>query len=239
MTTARALSVAFGLVLLGMAGCGERHYARWDEPPPGAVSQVDSATAARNEGLEPGMLGAVQATSVTGWTGPGGRLFEVDLRSAAPEAGPARQFGSVVLPIALRNRAAALGQYPCTSCHSGAKVTMTGERIADAHQNIQPVHPSQTGATCSTCHAANDVEKLSLANGARTSLDEGYRLCGQCHFRQLEDWAGGAHGKRLDGWQGRRVVMACADCHDPHNPVAPTRIPFRAPQLERTTGYGP
>ena len=28
---------------------------------------------------------------------------------------------------------------------------------ADAHQNIQPVHPKQTGAVCSTCHSADDV----------------------------------------------------------------------------------
>lgn len=237
--TARAASGALCLVVLWVAGCGERHHARWDEPPREAKTQVDSATAARNAILEPGMLGAVQATPVTHWSGPGKRPFEIALRSAAPESGPARQFGSLVLPIALRSRAAALGQYPCTSCHSGAKVTMTGERIRDAHQNIQPVHPSQTGAACSTCHASENVEKLSLANGGRATLDEGYRLCGQCHFRQVEDWAGGAHGKRLDGWQGRRVVMACADCHDPHNPGVPTRIPFRAPQLERTSGYGP
>jgi len=56
---------------------------------------------------------------------------------------------------------------------------------------------------------------------------------------QAEAWAGGGHGKRLDGWEGRRVVMACADCHDPHNPAVQTRIPFRAPQLERTGGYHP
>jgi hypothetical protein len=238
MTAVRAASGALCLTLLSLSDC-QRHHARWDEPPPGAIAQVDSATAARNATLEPGMLGAVQATPVTRWSGPGKRPFEVALRSAAPESGPARQFGVLALPIALRNRAASLGQYPCTSCHSGARVTLTGQRIRDAHQNIQPVHPSQTGATCSTCHAAEDVEKLALANGQRATLDEGYRLCGQCHFRQLEDWAGGAHGKRLDGWQGRRVVMACADCHDPHNPGVPTRIPFRAPQLERTSGYGP
>jgi hypothetical protein len=27
--------------------------------------------------------------------------------------------------------------------------------------------------------------------------------------------------------------MGCADCHDPHQPAVGTRIPFRAPQLER------
>ncbi len=116
---------------------------------------------------------------------------------------------------------------------------MANQRIGDAHHNIQPVHPDQTGAVCSTCHAAENVELLVLRSGDRAPLDESYRLCGQCHFVQADAWAGGGHGKRLDGWRGRRVVMACPDCHDPHQPAIPSRIPFRAPQLERTGSHSP
>jgi hypothetical protein len=148
-------------------------------------------------------------------------------------------FGSITLPIALRSRAAAISQYPCTSCHQGRKVVMANKRISDAHNNIKPVHPDQTGAVCSTCHSADDVELLTLKSGEHATLDESYRLCAQCHFEQAKAWAGGGHGKRLDGWEGRRVVMACADCHDPHNPAVQTRIPFRAPELERTRSAGP
>jgi hypothetical protein len=64
-------------------------------------------------------------------------------------------------------------------------------------------------------------------------------LCAQCHFSQAAAWAGGGHGKRLDGWQGRRVVMGCADCHDPHKPGLEPRVPFRAPQLQRSRGHEP
>ena len=103
---------------------------------------------------------------------------------------------------------------------------MADKRIADAHQNIQPVHPKQTGALCSTCHAAENVELLALQSGERATLDQSYRLCAQCHFTQVDAWAHGAHGKRLDGWQGRRVVMGCADCHDPHQPALEPRMPF-------------
>jgi hypothetical protein len=116
---------------------------------------------------------------------------------------------------------------------------MGRERVADAHQNIEPVHPERTGALCSTCHAADDVERLALENGERASLDETYRLCAQCHISQVSAWADGAHGKRLDGWQGPRVVMACPDCHDPHNPALQPRIPFRAPRIERTRSQHP
>lgn len=236
--------VANAVCWLAAAGltsaCRERPHAVWQVPPPGAVNApVDSATAVLNATREPGVLGTVPAAPVTGWTGPGNRPFEVALRSAAPEAGHSRQFGAITLPIALRSRSASINQYPCTSCHAGRSVVMVEKRIGDAHQNIQPVHPKQTGAVCSTCHAADNVARLSLVDGKRTTLDESYRLCGQCHFAQAEAWAGGGHGKRLDGWQGRRVVMVCTDCHDPHSPGVQPRIPFRAPQLERIRSSGP
>lgn len=230
-----------GFVAMGIAGmwlvsaCRERHTMRWDQPPLGTVARtVDSATAVRNATLEPGVLTTVQAVPVERWKGPGNRPFEVALRSAAPEAGHERMFGTITLPIALRSRAAGISQYPCTSCHQGRKVVMANKRIGDAHNNIQPVHPDQTGAVCSTCHSTEDVQLLTLKSGARATLDESYRLCAQCHFPEAKAWAGGAHGKRLDGWQGRRVVMACTDCHDPHKPAVQARIPFRAPQIERT-----
>ncbi|MGZ5380018.1 MAG: hypothetical protein ACXWD8_19140, partial [Mycobacterium sp.] len=128
------------------------------------------------------------------------------------------------------------GQFPCTSCHLGRGMILADKRVKDAHQNIKSVHPVQTGGVCSTCHASDDVELLTLKSGERTTLDHTYRLCAQCHFSQAEAWAGGAHGKRLDGWQGRRVLMGCADCHDPHKPAIESRIPFRAPQLEPIRG---
>ena len=219
------------------AGCHEPRESKGDEAPPGVVAApIDSATAARNASLEPGVLAAVQAVPVEHWQGPGKQPFEVALRSAAPEAGHSRQFGTITLPIALRSRTAGISQYPCTSCHLGRKIVMENRRISDAHNNIQPVHPDQTGAVCSTCHSADDVALLTLKSGEQASLDESYRLCAQCHFPEAKAWAGGAHGKRLDGWQGHRVVMACADCHDPHNPAVEVRIPFRAPQLERPRG---
>jgi hypothetical protein len=179
-------------------------------------------------------LKTVPSAPVHGWTGPGDQPFDVALRTSEREPGHARRFGSVTSETALRARS--LDQYPCTSCHLGRKIVMADKRVADAHQDIRPGHPEQTGALCSTCHASNDVEQLALESGERATLDESYRLCAQCHFTQADAWAHGAHGKRLDGWQGRRIVMSCADCHDPHQPALQPRIPFRAPQLERPRG---
>jgi hypothetical protein len=207
--------------------------------PDAARAQQDSVVATRvDTAVSPGALGTVPAAPVDLWHGPGDRPFEVALRTGDPASAMSRRFGRITLRTSLRSRAADLGQYPCTSCHLGRRIVLADDRVADAHQNIQVVHPRQTGGTCSTCHAADNVELLALKSGERATLDHTYRLCAQCHFSQAEAWAAGAHGKRLDGWQGRRVLMGCADCHDPHEPALEPRIPFRAPRIERIRGSG-
>lgn len=213
-----------------------------------ACSRSDRATAAESgrpftprdtaakSTLEPGVLATVPAAAVTNWNGPGNKPLEVTIRTEDPASALSRRFGTITRRISLRTRAPDLGQFPCTSCHLGRAIVLADDRRKDAHQNIKAVHPVQTGGVCSTCHAADNVELLALKSGERATLDHTYRLCAQCHFSQAEAWAGGAHGKRLDGWQGRRIVMGCADCHDPHKPAVQPRIPFRAPQIERTRG---
>jgi hypothetical protein len=196
-------------------------------------ADVVAAGVRTSDSLEPGSLRSVQSQLVEGWTGAGGRTFSVSLRTAARESGHSRQFGTIDLSIGLRDRSADLSQYPCTSCHQGRRLVMADQRVRDAHGNIQPRHPEQAARLCSNCHTPDDVARLAVRGSAPATLDQSYRLCAQCHFSQAESWAGGAHGKRLDGWQGRRVVMACTDCHDPHAPAVKPRIPFRAPELER------
>ena len=239
MIRARMGGMLAGVTLVGvLGGCTEHQRPAWDHrgqaahptaantaPPPPATPRT------------PGAPSSEQTAPVEGWLGPGGQPFEVAVRSSERESGHARRYGTLTLPTSLRARL--LGQYPCTSCHLGRKVVMTDKRVADAHQNIQPEHPKQTGARCSTCHAPDNVELLALENGKRATLNESYRLCADCHFAQVNAWAAGAHGKRLDGWQGRRVVMACPDCHDPHKPALQPRIPFRAPRIERMRSPDP
>lgn len=232
----RATTLGFALALL-VSGCGDG-----DRPPAGDHADLDGTNeapaldAARPEAPERRPVEVVSAAPVTLWKGPGGQPFEVALRTADPASAHARAFGTITMQTSLRTRAPGVGQYPCTSCHLGRALTLEKERVADAHQNIASAHPTQTGALCSTCHAPDNVELLSLQSGERATLDHVYRLCAQCHFAQTDAWAAGAHGKRLDGWQGRRVLMGCADCHDPHDPRLEKRIPFRAPQLTRTRG---
>jgi hypothetical protein len=202
------------------------------ESVPAVLQQGDSTPA--GVGIEPGLLTTVPTAPVSLWVGPDSQPFEVAVRTANPADAHTRPFGTIAMRTSLRERTPDLGQYPCKSCHLGRGIVLRDERIPDAHANVQPNHPALTGASCSTCHSPSDVEMLALKSGERATLDHVYRLCGECHSSEARAWAAGAHGKRLDGWQGRRVVMGCADCHDPHDPSIERRIPFRAPQIGRT-----
>ena len=226
-----AILIVAGLPWMNSA-CGKTERAAIAETP----RQVTPQDTAGKTLLEPGALATLATAPVTDWKGPGGKPFEVTVRTADPVTALSRKFGTITMRTSLRPRSADLGQFPCTSCHLGRAIILADERRKDAHRNIESAHPVQTGALCSTCHAPDNVELLALKSGERATLDHTYKLCAQCHFTQAEAWAGGAHGKRLDGWQGRRVLTGCADCHDPHKPSIERRIPFRAPQIERTRG---
>ncbi len=159
-------------------------------------------------GLGPPMLATVRAAPAVGFEGPGGTPFEVALRT--PD----------------------IASYPCASCHTTP--VRPGRAGADEHADVEPVHPSIAQGGCVVCHAADDPSRLVLHSGERVGLDEAYRLCSECHFEEARAWAGGAHGKRLVAWRGRRVVMNCTGCHNPHEPSFGQRIPFPGPKIPRT-----
>lgn len=155
----------------------------------------------------PAGLEAVSAVPVEGWTGPGETVFEV------------------------RTRSTDLELYPCAACHASGAVS-AGDRADDAHRDIRLLHPTTAGADCSTCHVPGRPDSLAVhGRGAVVSLDHAYATCAQCHFSEARTWAGGAHGKRVEGWAGRRVVYNCADCHNPHAPAFDRRIPFPGPRI--------
>ena len=173
------------------------------------------------------------AVPVTGFAGPGGKSFEVVSRTAGSEAVRRRQIGMRTFDLPLRRPARGLSQYPCSSCHRGQTVT---RGAAPAHDNIEPRHPQYAQGACGTCHVSDAVDQLRLPGGASTTLDHPYQLCAQCHFSQVNTWAAGAHGKRLVAWGGRRVVMSCPDCHDPHRPALEPRLPFAGPRIRTASG---
>ncbi len=230
--TRRACAQLLCLVSLAASAC-LRGDAAENEPPHAAPAAPAAAPADSTRLLEPGELHAVVSVAVQGRTGPGDQPFEIALRTVPTQLGHSRRFGMRTLDISLRSGMREPGMYPCASCHMGRNQQLGEERTADAHADVRPVHPAETGASCATCHSANNVELLALVSGKVATLDHAYLLCAQCHSPQVQAWSNGAHGKRLDGWQGRRVVMNCADCHDPHAPALQPRMPFRPPRLQR------
>ena len=235
------------LVLLVGAGCQ-----RVGEPPhdphqdsEGSGSEVEHVSAGQEaEGQHDelgeegqvhsertGPLMYVVSALVEDRLGPGGTPFEV-ARRTSERVGHQRTIGRTTYSIALRSEN--LTYYPCSSCHVAGRPAIHDERVVDVHQDIQPVHPAENNAVCSACHVTDNPEWLTLAGLDPVPLNEAYRLCAQCHFIQVAAWSGGAHGKRLDTWRGPRVVMNCTDCHNPHDPGIPTRIPFPGPRIPRT-----
>jgi hypothetical protein len=223
--TALATTLIGFWLLAGGCGRGPADQAPTDRAVPAVGAEV----------RQPVELAALRAEPVQGWTGSGGQPFEVAVRAAADQPHQSRPIGRVTYDIAMRSTG--IGQFPCGSCHLPGGRVVQDQRVPDAHGNIDPVHPAALGATCSNCHARTDVERLALFSGETVTLDHAYRLCGQCHFATVDAWAGGGHGKRLDGWQGRRVVMGCSECHDPHRPALERRIPYPGATLTGTAAH--
>ena len=129
-----------------------------------------------------------------------------------------------------------IGQFPCNSCHDAAQVEKAPSETDHRtnHMDIHLKHGSESVLNCQQCHNYSDLQHLVLLNKEPLDFNHSYQLCIQCHFQQGKDWAGGAHGKRLAGWQGKRVVMNCTDCHNPHSPAFDKRWPHLFPNIPRS-----
>ena len=215
--------VAAVLVAVALAACGD------GGPEVGAPAPFET-------GADPAALASVASERVVGFTGPGGVPFEVATRAPGGSSYLVRRFGTRDLPLPLRADVVGRTQEPCSSCHQGA---VTRGRAPDVHQNVAAAHPPGVATTCFSCHQTTAVDRLTLITGENAGFDHAYRLCAQCHFEQVDAWALGFHGKRLDGWRGRRVVMGCADCHDPHGPNVTPRAPFPGPRFPEGGGLVP
>ncbi|TPN85231.1 cytochrome c3 family protein [Aquimarina algicola] len=118
--------------------------------------------------------------------------------------------------------------FACTECHSKPLSEMQGSSDSKkAHWDIKLMHADTGVMNCTTCHNGNDMDHLTTITGNKVDFNNSYTLCAQCHTSQFEDWKGGAHGKKVEGWAPPRASMTCVNCHNPHNPSFKTRWPSR------------
>ena len=121
-------------------------------------------------------------------------------------------------------------QFECSTCHIEAKIT-DPEILKNRHADIELTHAASQVMNCLTCHNAGNFDTLITLSGTEIGFDRSFELCGQCHYQKLNDWKYGAHGKRLHNWQGVRVINNCTECHNPHRPEIPKRMPVAFPIL--------
>jgi len=143
--------------------------------------------------------------------------------------------GALRRPFFVGARSFQIKQYPCSSCHDRPlpDPDLSEAVHKDMHVDISVAHaPAQT-MDCRTCHNSANLDTLHLNDGTPISFDHSYQLCTQCHFEQGRDWIGGAHGKRLEIWRGKRVVVNCTECHNAHAPQFDERWPLAFPNIPR------
>ena len=127
-------------------------------------------------------------------------------------------------------RTAEIASFACSNCHSEPLNTLKSNYVVGekkAHWNIELVHAKANTMNCITCHSEENPDYLTSLTGAKIDMNNSYKLCGQCHSTQYNDWQGGAHGKQLNGWSPPRVAKTCVSCHNPHQPAFPKRFPAR------------
>jgi len=131
-------------------------------------------------------------------------------------------------------RTPVIEKYPCSTCHTVPLARMRAPAGAPrrAHWSVTLRHAPAAVMSCATCHAPETPDSLRALGGAPVGFDHSYQVCAQCHSRQAGDWASGAHGKRAGGWAPPRVILPCAQCHNPHEPRWDTRWPAVAGRPE-------
>lgn len=122
-----------------------------------------------------------------------------------------------------QDRRPEIRQFPCAECHAGQGPTKGDRR---AHFGLVINHANPSVMNCATCHGTGmKANSLATLAGQPVPFELSFQVCSQCHFQQARDVLGGAHGKRLLGWQGPRIIQNCTACHNPHAPALPSRWP--------------
>lgn len=123
--------------------------------------------------------------------------------------------------------------HPCANCHQWVLSNPEPRKLGAPHDNFELQHGlhGKGGFWCFTCHDVDNNFALKTLDGESVEFDHAYVVCSQCHVQQGRDWARGAHGKRVGGWDGPRSVYNCTACHYQHKPAIKPREPQPGPVM--------
>ena len=127
-----------------------------------------------------------------------------------------------------------LAFFPCAQCHQ--LIAMFPELAEQQASHVIEFDHGLGLMGCATCHDETEPVYLRTLLGEKVELDRTHLVCGSCHESRHRDWYFGAHGKRLNNWQGERVIYACSHCHDPHTPAIKPRKPMPPPRVRAGLG---
>ena len=115
----------------------------------------------------------------------------------------------------------------CSTCHSVRPPNMENRSSVSLDEFHQGMEFGHGQLACYSCHNPGDADTLRLADGSRVEYSEVLTLCSQCHSKQADSFAHGAHGGMNGFWdltRGAQMKNNCIDCHDPHVPKYPQMI---------------
>lgn len=120
-------------------------------------------------------------------------------------------------------------RHDCSRCHDEGDTDPEPRPLKTRH--IREINHGGNRFWCLTCHDSNNMDFLRTSREEKIGFDKSYLICGSCHAKRQKDWYFGAHGKRVSGWQGERVILACTQCHNPHSPAREARKPMKPPPV--------
>lgn len=130
---------------------------------------------------------------------------------------------------------------PCSRCHEEGDTDPEPRRLKTRH--TKKIDHGGNRFWCLTCHDGDNMDFLRNSRNEQVGFERSYLICGSCHADRQRDWYFGGHGKRVSGWNGDRVILACTQCHDPHSPAQEPRKPRPPPPvrigLERQEHHAP
>ncbi len=122
-------------------------------------------------------------------------------------------------------------EFACYNCHAWRDSVAEVRTLGEPHDALSLEHGGGR-LWCLDCH--NDQDMDTLKGGLAYGLS--HRQCETCHAARVRDWRGGAHGRRVGGWNGQRQILRCTACHDPHRPAWRARKPSPPPPRKRGEG---